>query len=438
MFYKFWFFLLFLSIFHIGCAQDLDSVALDNFIEVMEAQHKFNGSVAIAKKGDIIYRKSVGFIDFKSKTPVEANSQFRIGSVTKTFTAVLIMKAVEEGKLRLDQTLSDFFPDIPNAEQITVEMLLRHRSGLMEPSAHPELFKLRYQSLSRDKIIQMLNDSKSEFEPNEKTSYNNTGYILLTFILEDISNKTFAELLKEQITDPLGLKNTYYRENQFVLNNKIKSYRYTKDGYWKELSKTDASVTLGAGAMISTASDLVVFIHALFNKKLVSEESFDHMKNLIKRYGLGLTNREYSGITGLGHAGRIDGHNALVLYFEDSGISYALVSNISNTKTEEVSEGIHDILYGNLSQPISRKAKTVDLKQYEGTYVSVDNSLKVTVWYAGKVLMVSVPNRENLTLIPVEEDVFKIDLIKATVIFNSDKNQATLEYGNKKIILNKE
>lgn len=410
-----------------GCqAQTIDAHALDAFLEDLELRHQFNGSVAVSKGGELVYKKSVGFIEPDKRNKVDENSQFRVGSITKTFTAVMVMKTVEMGLLSLDQTIESFFNGIPYADEITIGMLLQHRSGLMQPADHPELMQLRFKTLTRAQILETFQNRKSQFVPNATTQYNNLNYVLLTFILEDVFKQPYGELLKTIIVAPLRLQNTFYDDDKVVGNNPIVSFRYT-GGRWKEQPKTDASILLGAGGIVSTATDLVKFIDALFHGDLVTSESLSIMKELRKRYGMGLTNRKFQDGVGLGHAGRIDGYNAIVLHFEEADLSYALVSNISNTKTEEISEGIWNILFGVNKET----AIKTNLDQYEGIYVSEDGTIKIEIERVRNQLVAQMEDNRSYVLQFVKEDHFVVEAANATVIFDRKNNRVTLQRGTK-------
>lgn len=417
-----------------GFAQAIDKPALDAYLENLEAQHLFMGSIAISKGEKLVYSKSVGYIDVEKKQQVVENSHFRIGSITKTFTAVLILKAIEQGRLTLDQTIEQFFPDIPYADKISIELLLRHRSGLFNPRTRPELMKLRSQTLTREATVKIIESNKSDFYPDAKTAYNNVNYLLLTFILEEVFEKSFDDLLKAYIVTPLGLKNTFYDEKLSDLNNEIKSYRYR--GNWKLLPKTNASVVLGAGAMISTADDLVRFSDALFHDKLVSEKELALMTDFQKRYGLGLTVKKMPEGVGIGHAGAIDGNRAMMMYFEVEDVSMAVVSN-ANIQTDVIFQNIWRIAFGTSSKNEEISGND-DLKKYEGRYASEATAALIRVEAVGNKLRAYVDGQTVYDLVMVKDGYFTVRGVNATVKFDRQQQQVLLEHDGKSVVFKKE
>lgn len=282
-------------------AQELDKVKLDNYFDVLEMNNKFMGSIAISQNGKIVYKKSVGFSDVENKIQADENTKYRIGSISKTFTSVITFKAIEENKLQLTQTIEKYFPTIKDADKITIEHLLRHRSGIHNYTNY-DFLKWNTQPKTEEEMIKIISSIGSDFEPDSKAAYSNSNYILLTYILERSFNKSYRQLLTEYIIEPLRLKNTYLGSEIKIENKEAKSYKLVDS--WKLEPETDISVVLGAGGIVSTPQDLVVFNNALFGGKLLKNESLEQMKSIKDNYGLGVMSLPFDNQLGYSQIGR--------------------------------------------------------------------------------------------------------------------------------------
>lgn len=309
----------------IGFTQDFDRAKLDNYFDALETNNKFMGSVAVSKNGKIIYTKSVGFSDFENNLKATEKSKYRIGSISKTFTAVLVFKAVEERKIALNQAIDKYFPTIKNASKISISHLLYHRSGIHNFTNDKDYFTWNTKAKTEKEMVEIIAKAGSDFEPDSKAQYSNSNYVLLTYILERSFKKSYADLLTEHITRPLGLKNTYLGGMINQKNNECNSYRFIEN--WELEPETDISVPLGAGGIVSTPSDLVKFSDALFSGKLIKKESLEQMKTIKENYGIGLFQIPFNNSIGFGHTGGIDGFTSIFSNFADANISYALTSN---------------------------------------------------------------------------------------------------------------
>ncbi|WP_374329249.1 serine hydrolase domain-containing protein, partial [Soonwooa sp.] len=190
-------------------SQSFNSKKLNQYFENLEKNNKFMGSVALSKNGKLIYTKTKGFADIATKQKANENTKYRIGSISKTFTTVLVLKAIEKKKLSLNDKLSKFYPNIINAEKITIQMLLNHRSGIFNFTDGNSYYEWNTQAKTEKELLEIIAKNGSDFEPDTKTSYSNSNFVLLSFILQKVFKKNYSALLKEYITTPLNLKNTY-------------------------------------------------------------------------------------------------------------------------------------------------------------------------------------------------------------------------------------
>jgi len=420
-------------------AQNIDKAKLDAYFDKLEQHNKFMGSVAISRNGEIIYSKSVGFADIENKTKANENSKYRIGSISKTFTTVLVMKAVEEQKLDLNQTIDKYFPDIKNADKIKISHLLYHRSGIHSFTDEKDYLTWNTQPKTENEMLEIIVKGGSDFEPDSKSSYSNSNFVLLTFILEKSFNKPYGDLVNEYITKPAGLKYTGLGGKIETKNNECKSYRFTDQ--WNTEPETDISIPLGAGGIVSTPTDLVKFSDALFSGKLVSKVSLEQMKTINGQFGMGLFKIPFYDKTGFGHTGGIDGFSSVFSHFADGNISYAIISNGTNFNNNNISIAVLSAVYGeNFEIPEFDIYKPVpkELDQYTGVYSSTQIPLKITITKGSTNLVAQATGQSAFPLEATEKDKFKFDQAGVVMEFNPAENSMVLKQGGGEFLFKKE
>ena len=411
-------------------AQDFNQKKLDQYFNTIEEKDRFMGSVAVSQNGEIIYTKSIGYADIENGIKADKNTKYRIGSISKTFTSVLVLKAIEEGKLELDQTIGKFFPSIENAKKITIRQLLNHRSGIFNFTNDESYLTYHIEPKTEKEMIEIIAKAGSVFEPDSKAEYSNSNFVLLTFILERTFKSSYSELLSKYIAQPIGLKNTSVGAEINVKNNEAKSYGYFSS--WKEEPETNMSIPLGAGCVISTPSDLVKFSEALFAGKLVNKESLELMKTMKDNYGIGLFSYPFGDKIGFGHTGGIDSFRSNFSYFSDGEISYAMTTNGTNMEINNVSIAVLSAVF---NEPYAipnfevYEVTSEELDQYLGVYSSAEMPLEITVTKKGNSLIAQGTNQPALPLEATDQHLFKFDQAGAVFEFNPSKDEMTLKQG---------
>ena len=205
-----------LALFTAGYAQNLDKAKLDKFFDALAEKNKAMGSLTLAKDGKTLYSRAVGYsrINEKEKKASTVETRYRVGSIAKTFTAVLIFQLTEEGKLKLTDTLDKFYPQIPNAEKITIAQILAHRSGIHSFTNDPDYQTWMMNPKTKEEMLAIIAKSKPDFEPGEKRQYSNSGFVLLGYIIEKVTGKSYQKALKERITSKIGLSDTLSRHRK--------------------------------------------------------------------------------------------------------------------------------------------------------------------------------------------------------------------------------
>ncbi|MGX9984791.1 serine hydrolase domain-containing protein [Soonwooa purpurea] len=421
-------------------SQSFNSEKLNQYFNNLEANEKFMGSVAVSKNGKLLYTKSIGFADVSSKLKANENTKYRIGSISKTFTAVLVLKAVEQNKLKLTDKLDKYFPNIKNAGKITIENLLNHRSGIHNFTDDSNYTNWNTQKKSEKDMLEIITEGGSDFEPDSKTSYSNSNYVLLTYILEKAFNKSYAVLLKKYITTPLQLKNTYLGSKINTKNNEANSYK-SENNQWFLEPETDISIPLGAGGIVSTPTDLVQFSNALFGGKLVSKTDLEFMKTIKDGLGSGLFQFPFYEIKAYGHNGGIDGFSSSFTHFDKDNVSFALTSNATNYNNNNVALAVLSAVFEKDYEIPNFKTYVVkpeELAQYVGNYSSSELPIKLSITSQGNILTAQATGQSAFPLEASDKDIFKFEKAGIVIEFAPSEKKMMLKQGGKEFIFTKD
>jgi CubicO group peptidase (beta-lactamase class C family) len=435
--------LLALMLFAAIQAQTPDKAKLDRFFDRLTEKNKAMGSLVVARDGNAIYTRSIGYgqISATEKKPISAATRFRIGSITKMFTAAMILQLVEERKLKLTDGLDKFFPQIPNASKITISQILAHRSGIHDVTEDQDFQKNWGRNpITKDEMLAAIAKASPDFEPDAKYAYSNSGYFLLGIIVEKLTGKTYGEALRKRITGRIGLKDTYVGTGNIDAGkNESFSYRYVRD--WEQKPEIHSSILFGSGAIVSTPSDLTKFIQALFDGKIVSKESLASMKTIRNGYGLGMDTFTYNGKTFYGHTGGIDNFGAWLAYLPEEKLAVAYTSNAKVYPVAKIMDGIFDIYYNKPFEipafdTFEVSAETLD--KYVGVYSSAGVPVKYTFTREGETLFVQPTGQTAVPLEATAEDKFKIEPPGIVFEFDPAKNLMTVKRGGRERVFMKE
>lgn len=354
--------------------QDVNATKLNSFLNSIASKDLALGSLTISKNGVIKYQKAIGysFIDNDKKVTNDINTKYRIGSTTKMFTAVMIFQLIEEGKIKLDQKLKTYFPNIPNASKITIQNMLNHRSGLHDYTKNTDFPEWMDKPKTHNELLKIIKDKGSDFEPNAKADYSNSNYLLLGYIIEKTCKMPYADALKKRITSKLNLKNTYYGKSINIKNNESSSYKFSNNN-WNKVKKTDLSIHGGAGAVVSTSTDMIKFIDALFSNKIISKISLAKMETMVDDYGMGMFQNKYGDKPSFGHNGRIEEFYSALWYFPNEKLSIAYCTNGIAFPRTDIIEGILKICSNEpflIPFTTDQNLKSEELDKYLGKYSS--------------------------------------------------------------------
>jgi len=421
-------------------AQDFNKSKLDSLFSLIDDNHKGMGSISIFENSKEVYQNTIGYVSIEDSIKSNQSTKYRIGSISKMFTASIILGLIEDQKLAMDTKLSEFYPDIINSEDITIEYLLRHRSGIYNFTNSSDYQSWMELPISKENLITKIIDLGSSFKPNQRAEYSNSNYILLSFIAEYIEKKKFSKILKKRICKPCSLKDTYYGSKISTTNNEALSY--TKSNNWQIATQTDMTILGGAGGVVSNSTDLNKFLNCLFLGKLVSENSLTTMMQIQDGYGIGMFQVPFGNKKAFGHTGGVDGFQSNAFLFPTEEVSIAYTSN-------GVVMPINDILIGVLSIYFSKdyelpvftdtiRLKSEELDKYLGVYSSLTFPLKITITKEKNVLIAQATGQPSFPLEAYEEHKFRFDQAKLKIEFISQESTMILKQGGGQFTLKKE
>ncbi len=425
---------------HLLNAQTFDKAKMDSLFLRIENNQKGMGSISIFKDGKEVYQNAFGYADVANQLKATKDTRYRIGSISKTFTATIIMQMVDEDKISLNSKLADYYPEIPNAREITIEHLLRHRSGLYNFTNMPTYVGWMEQPVTRDQLLTTFIKNGTVFNPGEKAEYSNTNYVLLSLIAEKIDKEDFVTILNDRIIVPCKLSHTYFGGKINPKNNEALSY--TMSSSWTLAPETDMSIPLGAGAVVSNPTDLNAFYHQLFMGQLVSAASLNKMKEIVDHYGIGLIPIPFYERKALGHGGSIDGFQSMVMYFPTDNVSVAYTSNGVVMPMNDIMIGALSIYFGkeyvlpDFKPALELKAE--DLDQYLGVYASPTFPLKVTITKNGNKLIGQATGQPTFPLDAYDIHKFKFDQASLKLEFKPEESKMILRQGGGEFVLMRE
>lgn len=402
---------------------------MDSLLEYYAQNFNYNGIAFVSVKGKTLIKKGYGYQDYYKNIKNNPDNIFMIGSVTKQFTAVLILMLAKENKLNLQDKLSQYFPGYPSGDKITIEHLLTHTSGIYDYTEDAMLMKNPALVVNREQLMAVFKDKPPAFEPGSKFEYSNSGYLLLTYIIEDITHKPYTEVARERILAPLKMTRSGFDFTHLKDKRKTTGYNSTQlDSFYTEPIE-DSTQSLGAGALYSTAGDLYKWHRALQSytllDKIWQQKAYVPYK---EKYGYGWFVLDYpTGQKVLAHSGGIPGFNAFFSRIEKEDVCIVLLSNMrfSGVALNEVSKNIIKCLFDTTFRiPAIRKEiklPEATLKQYEGEYVlQEDTSLSITFTQKGQHLHSTITGQPEDRIYPQSEHLFFTKTADAQFEFEKD------------------
>ena len=383
--------------------QETDSIEIkiDGYVNSYLEMNAWSGVISIYSNKNQVFQKAYGLADREWQILNTVDTRFRIASISKVFTEVAILKLVEDGKISLDEKLSDFILDFPRGNEITIKQLLTHRSGIPHLNSFPNYNDLIKQSYDINELIDLFKFKLLDFEPGERYRYSNSGYVLLVYIIEKVTGKTYEQFLQQEIFDKVGLKNTGVDNNQKILEKRANGYMFDNRGHLVNADYVDMSIKVGGGSLYSTANDLHIFINNLFQNKLLTT-TLPELPNF----------NELNGKKVFSANGRVQGFCHQITHFIDEDFTIIILGNQYSNIALPISEDVYKIyknedyktpknyLFQRVEVPIDK------LKEYEGSYdfgfgpIGVVKVIENELYY-------SLPGKNSFdNLIPLGNDIF--------------------------------
>jgi CubicO group peptidase (beta-lactamase class C family) len=412
-----------------GCSPPTDdkiSKRLDEIVRFRVENNEFTGSVLVAKDHQILLNKGYGLANREWNIPNTPTTKYRIGSVTKQFTAAAILLLEEQGKLKVEDLVKTHWPEAPPAwEKITIFHLLTHTSGIPSVTNLPDFKTWRLLDSTAEKTTGYVRDNPLEFPPGSEFHYSNSGYILLGYLIERISGQSYAEFLNQKVFTPLNMKDSGVDSDTAIIERRASGYTPGDDGP-ENASYTNMTFPHGAGALYSTTEDLLRWNQGLFGGKLLSPESLKKITTPFKNdyaFGLGIVKDKDKDRTLIAHSGGIEGFNTNLSYYPDEKLTIAVLANLNGDAPDQLTQQLSTVLHGETivlpSERVEIRVSEDSLRKFAGLYeLSPDTNAIITV--SGGKLFTQLGSEEPEELLAESATRFFSRSIDGQIEFEQD------------------
>jgi len=407
---------------------------LDEYLHAANKVNKFNGNALIAQKGKILLQKSYGYKNFAAHVLNDSNTIFQIGSITKQFTAAVILKLQEEGKLSVHDKLSAYFPQFKYAGEITIENLLTHTSGIYNYTIDidDQDSAIACNPINKQLLLDLMFKHRLDFKPGSQFRYDNSGYYLLGLIIEKVTGKSYEQNVRDIIFTPLQMNHSLFDFSHSLDTNIATGYQTINASMQKEASawRWDSTVTYAAGAIWSTTGDMYKWAQAIADKKILSADSWKAMLTPhLDKYGYGVYIDSLFGKQTISHGGGIPGFIAYLCYYPQEDVTIILLNNEGdfgealNGMNADLSAIIFHKPYELMRDDAGIKLSDEVLKKYVGVY-EFDKKHHAIVTLENGQLQAEAPEGglPKSPLIAEDENNFYLKIINARIEFIKDES----------------
>lgn len=360
-----------------------EAARLDAYLRGAEEVRQFQGTVIVARKGIPVLERGYGYASIELKVPNGPETKFLIGSITKQFTATLILRLQEQGRLSVDDPVTKYLPAYPAEPwgRVTLHHLLTHTGGVPSYTDDEALMSRRGLDLTVAEIEETFRDKPLQFEPGSDWRYSNSGYFVLGLVIEAVAGVSYAQFLQDQILTPMRMHATGYAHNETILPNRACGYR-GEGGAWQNASHISMCVPFSAGALYATAHDLLVWDAALGAEKVLRAGSKERMFTPVRQnYGYGWMIAEQQGHRLIGHGGGIDGFTSHFARYPDDRVTIIVLCNNEAVEASTVGNDLAAIVFGwPYDLPVRKKPVAIDparLGDYPGIYPLGDGQYRI-------------------------------------------------------------
>ncbi|MBE9067993.1 serine hydrolase [Leptolyngbya cf. ectocarpi LEGE 11479] len=416
---------------------------IDIYLNTYAEIKQFSGTVLIAQGSHPPITRSYGLANREHQVANTVFTKFRIGSVTKQFTAAAILQLQEKGLLELQAPISTYLPDYPEGDRITVEHLLTHTAGIPEylnPEIFPDLLEWIRQPSTLAQLVERFQALPLEFEPGETFRYSNSGYVLLTQIIEAVSNQTYADYLQTNIFDPLGMNDTGYEMPQTVIANLAQGYVLVGDGVYLQAAPLDMSIPQGAGGLYSTTADLATWTQWLHNEQPDATVLSAAAKTMLMQpvvqmepetspdmfYGYGMVADTRFDQPRVHHNGGISGFASSLVHYPEDSLTIAVLSNLETAVPARIAEDLAAISF-QTPYELPQPHEAIDLdpslyEKYVGTYQLLPE-MQVMIQVVEGELTAQATGQDAFVLYPMSETDFFAQVADITVTFSLSEDK---------------
>jgi len=409
-----------------SCAQDI--ARMEEVIRSYTSDHRFMGTVLVARGEQTLLSKGYGSANLEWDVPNSPNTKFRLGSITKQFTAASILLLQERGKLKINDPVKTYMPDAPAAwDRVTIFHLLTHTSGIPSFTSFPEYRKWEPFPVTPAEEVAWFRDKPLEFVPGEKWNYSNSGYVLLGYLIEKITGVTYEQFLRDNIFTPLGMRDSGFDSNSAIIPRRAAGYSRDKNGL-VNTGFIHMSIPFSAGSLYSTTLDLLKWEQGLFGGKVLSAASREIMTTPFKNnYACGLFVDTKNGRKKVSHPGGIEGFNTELAYYPADKLTVVVLANVNGAAPGDIADKLAAIAHGEkIILTSERKSIVLDdtvLARYVGAY-QLEGEPAMRIALEGHQLTAKLGGQQAHPIFPESATMFFMKEVDAQVEFQENSSGA--------------
>lgn len=397
---------------------------MQQIVQSFVTDKTFMGTVLVVKGESTLIDQGYGFADVEWEVANTPAGKFRLGSLTKQFTAASVLLLEERGKLKVEDPVKRYLPDAPAAwDKITIYNLLTHTSGIPNFTSFPEYRTTEWKDTTPAELVGRFRDKPLEFEPGTKFSYSNSGYVVLGYLIEKMSGQSYGEFLTQNIFRPLGMQDSGMDDTAMILPKRAQGYSPGPKGL-QHAGYTSMTIPFSAGALYSTTGDLLKWERGLFGGKVLTPASLTKMTTPFKEnYGFGLFVATKDGHKTIQHGGGIEGFNTSMAYYPDDKLTVIVLGNLNGSAPDQIGDDLGKVALGQAVELASER-KVVEapaklLAEYAGVY-QLAPGFAITMTVEGGQLMTQATNQPKFPMFAESETKFFLKVTPAEVEFVRD------------------
>ncbi len=404
-----------------------DIARMDQIIRASVDEGEFSGSVLVTRGDQVLLDRGYGLADREWGVANDGDTRFRLASVSKQFTSVAILLLAEQGLVDLDAPVKTWLPDAPAAwDAVTVRHLMSHTSGIPDLTRFDDFEALKTRPTTVAALIARFSDRPLEFAPGARWAYSNSGYILLTAVIEKVSGQPYATFISERLFQPLGMTASGYDDAATILPHRASGYVRTDEGF-ANADYVDMTVPQGAGGLYSTTHDLLKWEQGLFSGRVLKPASLALLTTPVRNdYALGLISKEQDGHRIISHNGAIEGFNTWMARADD-GMTVVVLGNLNGPGPDKLGPALMALAHGGaVTLQTERQAVSVTpdvLASYAGVY-EASPAFAITVSVVDGRLMAQATGQPAFELFAEKTDGFFLKVVDAQLSFDRDASGA--------------